>query len=160
MHRSGVAFVALMLASAAAAAGELGVNVYGLSYHFERERARAIGTDNEFNPGIGLRYRGDSAGRFQWYADAGVYRDSGRNAAKLAGAAVQWKATERLGLGAALVALHSRTYNRGRAFVTPLPVASYELGPATLNLAYIPRVGSLNSINTLGLWVTLWPQRW
>src|SRR5688500_9459218 len=44
--------VALLLAPCLAQAqassqGELGINVYGLSYHFEREEARELGYDNE-----------------------------------------------------------------------------------------------------------------
>jgi hypothetical protein len=152
---------ALLLAGTAVAeAGELGVNLYGLSYHFERDRAKAIGTDNEFNPGLGLRYR--FADREHWtaFVDAGAYRDSGRNTAVLAGAALQWKATEALRLGGALSVFHSKSYNHGRTFVAPLPVASYELKSVTFNMVYMPKVHELNEINTLGFWVTFWPKGW
>ena len=158
--RAVVVFVVLLLAPAAAAAAEFGLNIYGLSYHFERERARAIGADNEFNPGVGVRYQIGESERFRWFADAGVYRDSGRNTAKVAGGAFQWKATQSLGIGAALVVFHSDTYNRGRAGIAPLPLVSYELKSASLNLVYIPKINELNDINTLGFWVTLWPGRW
>ena len=53
--------IALALLAACAgpctAQGRLGVNVYGLSYHVEREEAHQSGNDNEFNPGLGLRWR-------------------------------------------------------------------------------------------------------
>ena len=32
------------------------LNVYGLSYHPDREAARAAEVNNEFNPGLALRY--------------------------------------------------------------------------------------------------------
>lgn len=60
LHRGFIGFLLLGLPCAALAQpgeGELGVNLYGFSYHFERERARELGLDNEINPGLGLRYR-------------------------------------------------------------------------------------------------------
>ena len=38
-----------------AQAGDLSLNVYGLSHHGERAEAKRIGADHEFNPGLGLR---------------------------------------------------------------------------------------------------------
>src|SRR6266545_3907894 len=115
------AVVLLVLAAATLRvdAGELGVNIYGLSYHFERGRAKEIGLENEFNPGLGVRYLIGENDRFRWFADAGLYYDSSRHLAKLTGIAAQWKATESIGLGGALVVWNSRSYNDGRTFVAP-----------------------------------------
>jgi hypothetical protein len=143
-----------------APAGELGVNVYGLSYHFERGRAREIGADNEVNPGLGLRYRIPGSERVEWFLDGGAYRDSGRNTAAYAGGGAFWKPARSFGAGLALAAFHSDTYNNGRAFIAPIPVVSYDFRAATVNLAYFPKIGDLNDINTLAFWVTLWPSRW
>ena len=97
-----------------AAQGRLGVNVYGLSYHVEREEAHESGDDNEFNPGLGLRWRTPGE-RFDWFLDGGVYRDSGRNTAVYGGIGTFWKPTERLRLGAALVGFHQdRPLQRGQ----------------------------------------------
>jgi hypothetical protein len=122
MRKASIA-LALLTACAApcAAQGRLGVNVYGLSYHVEREEAHESGVDNEFNPGLGLRWRTPGE-RFDWFLDGGVYRDSGRNTAVYAGIGTFWKPTERLRLGAALVGFHSDTYNEGDAFIAPLPI--------------------------------------
>ena len=133
-----------------------GINVYGLSYHFDRDTARRIGTDNEFNPGLGVRYRRPINPDFDFFADVGAYKDSGRNTAKLAGAGALWRATGRLRLGGALVAFHSDTYNAGDAFVTPLPVAALDFDRVTFNMVYIPKVRTVNAINTLGFWATVW----
>ena len=133
-----------------------GVNVYGLSYHFDRDAAQRIGTDNEFNPGLGARYRRPINQSFDFFADAGAYKDSGRNTAVLAGAGALWRATGRLRLGAALVALQSDTYNAGDAFITPLPVAALDFDRVTLNMVYMPKVSNFNAINTLGFWATVW----
>ena len=50
------ALLAILFASAAARA-DLGINVYGLSYHFDRDKAREKGLTHEVNPGVGIRWR-------------------------------------------------------------------------------------------------------
>jgi hypothetical protein len=157
----------LLFAAAAlpslAQAGDLGINLYGLSYHFDRGKARELHDDNGFNYGLGVRYRlpdesvdwlpGES---IDWFFDAGAYHDGGRNTAVLAGAGGLWHASERLRLGAALTFFHSKTYNGGRPFIAPVPLAAYEFRSATLNAFYAPKVRDVNSINTLGFWLTVW----
>jgi hypothetical protein len=151
---------ACCLMPSVALAGDIGVNLYGLSYHFERGRARDIGVDNEVNPGLGLRYRIPHSERVEWFLDGGAYRDSGRNTAVYAGGGAFWKPTRQFGAGIALAAFESDTYNRGRAFVAPIPIVSYDFGVASLNMAYLPKIADLNDINTLAFWITLWPKKW
>lgn len=142
-----------------AQAGEFGVNVYGLSYHPDRARARGLRVDNEVNPGLGMRYRLAYSERLDWIFDAGAYHDSGRNTALVVGAGAFWKPAERLRLGVALALFDSNTYNRGRTFFAPLPLAAYELGPVTLNFVYLPKFRDVNPVAALGFWVTFWPGR-
>jgi len=150
-------FVALLLpAISFAQEANWGLNVYGLSYHFDRDTARSIGTDNEFNPGLGVRYRRPINASFDFFADVGAYKDSGRNTAVLAGGGAFWRASNTLRLGGALVALQSDTYNRGDAFIAPLPVAALDFDRVTLNMVYMPKVSNFNAINTLGFWATVW----
>ena len=156
MVRRFLACVALALPLPAAA--ELGINLYGFSYHFDRNRARALDVDNEVNPGLGLRYRIPQSERLQWIVDVGGYRDSGRNTALLAGAGALWKVTAGWRLGGALAILDSDTYNRGRTFIAPLPLAAYEFRSATLNFVYLPKVSDVNEVATLGFWLTWWVQ--
>jgi hypothetical protein len=134
---------------------DLGINVYGLSYHLDQDKAKELGVDNQVNPGLGVRWR-ERKTNWDWFADAGFYRDSGRHSAKLAGGGALWHATERVRLGGALALLNSKTYNGGKSFIAPLPVAAYELGRVTLNAVYMPKVHELNDINTFGFWLTLW----
>ena len=149
---------ALLLPTAAAAGppGDWGVNLYGASYHLQRERARELGVDNEWNPGLGVRYRRAAAERWDWVFDAGAYRDSGRNTALVAGAGVLWHASERLRLGGAAAFFHSDTYNRGDPAIAPVPLAAYELRRLTLNATFLPKVKEINEVSTLAFWVTLW----
>lgn len=138
------------------AAADLGVNLYGLAYHLDRSRAREAGLDNEIIAGLGVRYRLAHSDRLQWIFDAGAYRDSGRNAALIAGAGALWKASAGWRLGGALVGFKSDTYNRGKAFVAPLPLAAYEFRSATLNITFVPRVEEVNDVATFALWLTWW----
>jgi Outer membrane protein beta-barrel domain len=145
---------------APAAAGEWGLDVFGLSYHFDRSKADALGTDNNFNPGLGVRYRFATMEHWAFDAEVGAYRDSGRNTAVQGGVSALWKPWRGLQLGGALVVFKSDTYNDGDTFVAPLPLIGYDFGPAMLNLTYFPKIQRYNDIATVGLWVTLWPERW
>ena len=150
-------FLALLLPFPAFAQdGQLGLNVYGFSYHFDRDRAKRTGVDNEFNPGLGLRYRKLLDTGWEGFLDGGIYRDSGRNTAVYAGGGALYRVTERLRLGAALALFHSDTYNGGDPFIAPLPVAAYDFDRVTFNMVYLPKVRDFNSINTLGFWLTVW----
>src|SRR5688572_16091702 len=128
-----------------------------LAASFPALAQRELGFDNEVNPGLGVRWRMPRE-KFNWFLDAGAYRDSGRNTAVLAGGGIFWKATERLRLGGALAFLHSETYNDGDAFIAPLPLLAYEWRAVTANLVYFPKVSGINEINTLGFWLTFWPK--
>jgi hypothetical protein len=155
-------FVALLLAAVttSATAGEWGVDVFGLSYHFDRSEAEALGVDNGFNPGLGLRYRFAKLEHWAFDAEVGAYRDSGSNTAVQGGVSALWNPWRGLQLGGALVVFKSDTYNDGDVFLAPLPLVGYDFGPAMVNLTYFPKIGRYNDVATLGLWVTLWPQRW
>jgi hypothetical protein len=149
------ALLALLLGASTARA-ELGVNVYGLSYHFDRDKARAHGLTHEVNPGLGIRWRAATAERFDYFADAGVYRDSAAHTAKIAGGGALWHATEHLRLGGALALFKSETYNHGKAFIAPVPLAAYEFRRVTFNLVYFPKLREQNPTNQVGAWVTIW----
>ena len=149
-------FACAALALPLPAAADWGINLYGFSYHLDRDRAQALAVDNEINPGLGVRYRVPHSERLQWILDAGAYRDSGRNTARLAGAGALWRVSEGWRVGGALALLHSDTYNQGKAFVAPLPLAAYEFRSVTLNFVYLPKVSDLNEVATLGIWATVW----
>jgi hypothetical protein len=155
-----LAAAALVVACDAALADEIGLNVYGLSYHFDRDRAQALGVDNEANPGLGVRWKFAETGRWQFFADAGVFSDSGNHTAVIAGAGALWHVAGGFQVGAALAVMNSDTYNNGRTFIAPLPLVAWDLGPVTLNATFFPKVERYNDVATLGLWVTLWPGRW
>ena len=132
---------------------DVGINLYGASYHFDRDKARERGLTHEVNPGLGVRWRSNESVLF---ADAGFYRDSAAHTAKLAGAGALWHASEHLRLGAALALLKSETYNHDKAFIAPLPLVAFETRRATFNLVNLPKWRDVNPTNQVGFWVTFW----
>jgi len=135
---------------------DLGINLYGLSYHFDRSRARELDVDNGFNPGLGVRYRVPQSEKLAWIFDAGAYHDSGRNTALVAGAGALFKVSAGWRVGGALALFDSDTYNRGRTALAPVPLAAYETRAVTFNFVYLPRVSEINEVATLGFWATFW----
>lgn len=161
--RRAVLACAIALGAAAAPARadwrDVGVNVYGLSVHFDQDEAERLGVDNNFNPGLGLRYEFARHDRWSFFADAGAYYDSGKNTAVYGGVGALWQVVGGLKIGAALAVMDSDTYNNGKTFVAPLPLVAYDFGPVTVNLTFFPKVSKFNDVATLGLWFTVWPGR-
>src|SRR5712691_9286533 len=150
-------FALLLLALCASSArADLGINLYGASYHFDRDKAKELGLTHEFNPGLGVRYRQAQSETLDFFADAGFYRDSKANTARLLGGGGLWHATEGLRLGGGLVLLKSDTYNHGDAFIAPAPVVAYDWKRVTLNMVYFAKWRDVNVINQVGFWLTLW----
>lgn len=129
--------------------------VFGFSYHPDREGVRRMHLDNELNVGLGLNYAFHEDARGVGFVEAGFYKDSGRNWAKLAGAGYQFKLGERWRLGGALVGVYSPTYNHGRFFIAPLPTATYDLGAVKLNAIYIPRAQKKNNFAVFGFYFSI-----
>jgi hypothetical protein len=130
----------------------LDLNVYGLAYHPDREKAHRKHMDNEVNPGLALHYRLVDDPQAITFAEAGTYEDSGRHWAKFAGLGYQIKFSERWRIGGALAAINSPSYNRGITFVGMIPLITYDVGPIKLNAAYFPKVWN-NKIAAFGLYV-------
>lgn len=147
---------AALLSASAVEASNWGVNVYGLSYHWDRDQARQNDWDNEFNPGLGVRYRLGNWLKADAIIDAGAYYDSGRNTAVYAAAGLLWPLDrdKRFNLGVALTAFHSDTYNQGDAFIAPIPLFSLRFDRVAVNLTHFPKVGNLNEIHTTAMFLT------
>lgn len=148
---------AASLAAAPVLAGGWGINLYGLSYHWDRELARQNDLDNEFNPGLGVRYKMGSWFKADAIVDAGAYYDSGRNTAVYAGAGLLWPLDQdkRFNLGVVLTAFHSDTYNRGDPFIAPIPLFAVRLNGVTLNLTHFPKIRNFNESHTTAMFLTL-----
>jgi hypothetical protein len=118
----------------------LDLNVYGLSYHPDREAVHRKNLDNQFNPGLGLHYQLVEYERGTTFAEVGAFEDSGRNWAKFADLGYQFKLSSQWKMGGALAVMNSRTYNGGATFVAMIPLITYDFGPIKLNATYLPRI--------------------
>lgn len=135
--------------------GKLNLNVFGISYHTDREGARASRLDNEFNPGLGLSYEVREDDRGVVGLEVGIFKDSGSAWAKFAGAGYQFKLGERWRLGADLLAIQSQTYNHTRSFLAPIPRLSYDFGSVRVNAIYVPQFGSYSRYASFGFYFTM-----
>jgi hypothetical protein len=131
------------------------VQVYGLSYHTDREGVHRKGLDNELNLGLGLNYTVHEDERGIQFVEAGIYRDSGSRAAKIAGMGYQYKLGRSWRLGGVLWGVQSATYNHGDAFIAPLPLLTYDLGRVKLNAIYVPRYGDTNEFAVFGFYLSV-----
>ena len=138
----------------------LDINVYGFSYHPDRETAHRLHLDNEFNPGLGLRYELVNDARGITFAEAGAYRDSGQNWAKFAGLGYQFKFGEHWRVGGALAVVNSRTYNDGAAFIGMIPLITYDFGRVKLNAVYFPKIEHYNKVAAFGFYISIPLGQW
>lgn len=133
----------------------LNLHVFGLSYYTDREAARERNLDNELNPGLGLNYELRNNVQGVTSVETGIFKDSGRNWAKFAGLGYQFKLGENWRLGGDLLAVQSRTYNRGHGFIAAIPRLSYDFGPVKLNAVYFPEVSDVNEVAAFGFYFTV-----
>jgi hypothetical protein len=138
----------------------LDLNVYGLSYHPDREAVHRLNLDNQVNPGLGLHYELANDERGITFAEAGAYYDSGRNWAKFAALGYQFKFGKSWRIGGALAVLDSRTYNDGATFVGMIPLITYDLGRIKLNAVYFPRFGQYNEVDAFGFYISIPLGQW
>lgn len=133
----------------------LSLNVYGLSYHPDRNTVHRLGLDNEVNPGLALHYALDDDARGITFVEVGAYYDSGSHWAKFASLGYQFKLGGHWRMGGALAAFNSRTYNDGVAFIGMIPLVTYDFGRYTLNAVYFPKFGHYNEVAALGFYLGL-----
>jgi hypothetical protein len=149
------AVLGLVSAGPARAQERLLLDLYGFSYHTDRAGVHAAHLDNEFNPGLGLRYEMSGDARGVGFIEGGFYKDSGRHWTALAGPGYQLKLGERWRAGGALLFFDSRTYNHGRPFIAPIPMLSYDLRSFQLNAVYAPRVSDINDFAVFGFYLSV-----
>jgi hypothetical protein len=133
----------------------INLHVFGISYHPDRAGTRISHLDNELNVGLGFGYKLYEDNLGVVVSEVGVFRDSGRHWAKLAGVGYQFKITDRWKFGADLLAIQSPTYNFGDSFVAPIPRLSYDFRVVKLNMIYIPRYKEFNRYAVYGLYFTV-----
>jgi len=133
---------------------KLDVNIYGLSYHPDREAVHQKNLDNQFNPGFGLHYTLTDSPRGNIFVEAGAYYDSGSAWAQFAGLGYQFKVSRRWRIGGAVAVVNSPTYNRGATFVGMIPLITYDLGRIKLNAVYFPKIANYNEVEIFGFYLS------
>ena len=131
------------------------LNVYGLSYHPDRETVHRRNLNNQVNPGLALHVVLDDDARGTTFAEAGAYYDSGSNWAKFMGVGYQFKLGDHWRIGGQVALVDSKTYNRGAAFVGMIPLVTYDLGRVKLNAVYFPKVANYNQVDAFGFYLTI-----
>lgn len=138
----------------------LNLHVFGLSYHPDRAGTRLNHLDNELNAGFGLGHQFHNDARGQANVEAGFFKDSGNHLAKFAGVGYQFKLSDHLMLGADLLAIQSKTYNKGNGFIAPIPRLTYDFGAVKLNATYIPKVPQFNAFSVFAIYLTIPIKKW
>ena len=137
----------------------LDINIYGLSYHPDRETVHKKNLDNQINPGLALHYELTGNERGTTFLEAGAYKDSGSNWARFAGLGYQFKFGN-WRIGGAVAAVHSATYNRGTTFVGMIPLVTYDLGRIKLNGTYFPKIANYNEVDAFGFYLSIPLSAW
>ena len=136
---------------------EVGLDVFGLSWHYSG-RTYWDGPDereyNERNPGIGLHAVLLERGRHQWMLKAGGYRDSEGHYSRYLGPVWQYRAVGHLSVGVGVLLFDSESYTTP---VIPLPLATYRVGRVGINVTWIPASssdasGAIAAFGTVALW--------
>jgi hypothetical protein len=65
----------------------------------------------------------------------------------------QFKLGERWRIGGALAVIGSHTYNHGKAFVSVIPLLTYDIGIIKLNAVYFPEFGHYNQVAAFGFYI-------
>jgi len=129
----------------------LGLNVFGLSFHTNRDAGY-----NEINPGVGLRYEvWRPAAHWSVFGDASVYYDSSREWAKYVGVGAYYSLTSSWKIGATIVYAQSESYNRGKPFFAAVPGLAVEYRRVVFNVVLLPSERAASKVTGLALFLTI-----
>jgi hypothetical protein len=135
-------------------ANELGVNLYGVSYHFLKPN-QSREYLNEFNPGLGIRANFGGRNTSQLFFEGGSYKDTFDNQARYLSIGFLLRVIQQFRVGLNAAAYTSESVRNGDVVFAPVPIVAYSLGPVTGNVVYLPKYGGINAYNTLGAYVTI-----
>jgi hypothetical protein len=131
--------------------GDLGLNVFGLSFHTDRNKGY-----NEINPGVGLRYVfWRPQPRWELFGDTSIYYDSDRNWAKYIALGTYYRFAGPWKVGVAVAYGQSRSYNQGRPFFAPVPGLAFEYRRVTFNAVLLPSEESDSKIAGAAFFLTI-----
>lgn len=149
--------LSLLVVSPQARADELGINLYGLSHHGNKEGFEHL---HEFNPGAGLQWTFARSERASLETNVGIYSDSFAHANYHLSLAGRVRVAGPVDLGLQLINSVSESSDGGRPVVTPFPIVGVRTRWGTVNMAYTPEMKSINPTGLTAMYVTVYPKRW
>lgn len=149
--------LSLLVVSPRAWADELGINLYGLSHHGNKEGYDHL---HEFNPGAGLQWTFARSQRASLETNVGIYSDSFAHANYHLSLAGRVRVAGPVDLGLQLINSVSESSDGGRPVVTPFPIVGVRTRWGTVNMAYTPEMKSINPTGLTAMYVTVYPKRW
>lgn len=149
-----VAMIAFMIIFAGPVQGQVGVNIYGFSHHFDND---LVSQPQGINPGLGLHWTFDRFKKTSLEINAGMYHDSFKNTNHHIGLGGRVKVWGPLEIGLHTVLSQSKSFNFGVPLLHPMPFLSFRHKRIVVNAIYIPEVGKLNGVAAMGFSATVFP---
>lgn len=128
-----IGFIIHFLLPSQVFAEELGINVYGLSYHKERTYTDK-GEEkkwNEINPGAGLNYIFHLKGNHIFFHDGGIYNDSKYRLSSYISSGYKYKLLKNTQIG--MAGAFFLSFNKENAGYGILSSISYQYNSITIN---------------------------
>ena len=147
--------LSLLVVSPQAGAGELGLNVYGLSHYFNE----AASGYHQVNPGLGVNWMFARSGRASLEGDAGIWSDAFAQANTHLSVGGRVRVAGPFALGVHLANTVASWADGGRVVVKPTPFVAVDLPRATWTVSYVPEVRTINPSAMLATYVTVYPWR-
>jgi len=144
---------------------ELGINVYGLSLHYQSDFYVDNGQRkkwNEYNRGGGLQYIFSETKWHLFFTEGGIFEDSFENTTKYIAVGYRLKFTDSFSAGGAMVIFDTKSDYES---VTPLPMISYRfktvpfLRNVALNITWLPDVDRRNKDSALAGYLTFYVKK-
>ncbi len=137
-----------------ARARELGINLYGLSYHLDRRDVTGY-RFNERNPGIGIAYTIYKKQRSRYYIEAAIMEDSYRRAAKYVTFGYGYRIHQRAVDWRSVRVYDSRSVAESAVLVAA-PMVSYRYRDFEMHLVHLPEFPGINPYPSFALYATLY----
>ena len=153
------ALICTVTATNNCSAAELGLNLYGLSYHIDRRDVNGY-RFNERNPGVGVQFVFAQVRSSQYYVEAAILEDSYKRTAKYATFGYAYRIVGGLSIGALCGIYDSRSVSESAALVAA-PLISYRYHELKLHLVHLPEFPGINPYPSFALYATiyLWSNR-
>jgi len=136
-------------------AGEVGINLFGLSYHLDRrdEQGRRF---NEINYGIGANYTFYKNHRSHYYLEGGIYDDSFRKTARYITVGYDYRLFAQLYCGLLVGLIDSRSLSSSGSIVAAVPLLRYRWSHVSFNVVHLPKFPGINEYPAFATYLTIW----